>query len=165
MGGKEMKLYELANEYRELENMDLDADTLADTLESLEGEFDAKADAICHVLANLQAQRSAIIDELSRLEEREGRVSVNIDGLKDYLRDNMEKLGKKKIESAKFTINCVAGRDKVRVYDEVQILDQYFTVVPESKKLDKRMLLADLKEGFELEGVELEKSKSSLRIK
>jgi hypothetical protein len=38
-----MKLYELANEYRELENMDLDADTLADTLESLEGEFDAKA--------------------------------------------------------------------------------------------------------------------------
>jgi hypothetical protein len=145
--------------------MDLDADTLADTLESLEGEFDAKADAICHVLANLQAQRSAIIDELSRLEEREGRVSVNIDGLKDYLRDNMEKLGKKKIESAKFTINCVAGRDKVRVYDEVQILDQYFTVVPESKKLDKRMLLADLKEGFELEGVELEKSKSSLRIK
>ena len=160
-----MKLYELANEYRELENMDLDAETLADTLESLEGEFDAKADAICHVLANLDSDRKSLAEESARLVSREVSIKKRQEGLKDYLRDNMEKLGKKKIESAKFTINCVAGRDKVRVYDEVQILDQYFTVVPESKKLDKRMLLADLKEGFELEGVELEKSKSSLRIK
>jgi len=158
-------LYKLTEEYRELENMDLDEQTLADTLESLEGEFDAKADAICHVLANLQAKRSAIIDELSRLEEREGNVSVKIDRLKEYLRESMEKLGKKKIESAKFTISCVAGRDKVNVLDAVQIDDRYFDVIPESVKLDKRKILADLKEGYELEGVELIKSKSSLRIK
>ena len=158
-------LYKLTEEYRELENMDLDAETLADTLESLEGEFDAKADAICHVLANLQAMEISSAKEVARLLVRSKGFGDRQDKLKDYLRESMEKLGKKKIESAKFTISCVAGRDKVNVLDAVQIDDRYFDVIPESVKLDKRKILADLKEGYELEGVELIKSKSSLRIK
>ena len=63
-------LYQITNEYRELENMDLDPETLADTLESLEGEFDDKADKICHVLKNLDAQAKACFDESERLGDR-----------------------------------------------------------------------------------------------
>ena len=160
-----MKLYELANEYRELENMDLDAETLADTLESLEGEFDAKADAICHVLANLDSDRKSLAEESARLVSREVSIKKRQEGLKDYLRDNMEKLGKKKIESSKFTINCVAGRDKVNVLDEDSIKRFFFKTIPESRSLDKALLLSALKEGDKVRGAELIKSKSSLRIK
>ena len=160
-------LYQLTNEYRELENMDLDADTLADTLESLEGEFDAKADAICHVLANLKGDIDTVQNEIMRLDKRADMIGDRIAWLKDYLRENMEKLDKKKIESAKFTILCVAGRDKVNVTDESKIEDGYFITIPESRKLDKKLLLEVIKSGTfgEIEGAELIKSKSSLRIK
>jgi hypothetical protein len=161
-------LYKLADEYRELENMDLDAETLADTLESINGEFDAKADAICHVLANLEANTIALYDECDRLKERASKFGIRHDGLKDYLRVNMEKLGKKKIESAKFTISCVKGRDKVNVLDESKLSGVYFMTIPASKTLNKKLLLDDLKGGGEfkeIEGAELIKSKSSLRIK
>ena len=159
-----MKLYELANEYRELENMDLDADTLADTLESLEGEFDAKADAICHVLANMEGDCIALRIEIDRLKGKSASNDNRQEKLKDYLRENMEKLGKKKIESAKFTISCVAGRDKVGDIDEDKLSSEFFEVIPESKKLNKALLLRTLKCG-DVEGAELIKSKSSLRIK
>ena len=160
-------LYQLTNEYRELENMDLDDDTLADTLESLEGEFDAKADAICHVLANLKDFSDGCSDEAERLLTRRNVIDKRIEGLKDYLRERMEALGKKKIESAKFTILCVAGRDKVNVTDESKIEDGYFITIPESRKLDKKLLLEVIKSGTfgEKGGAELVKSKSSLRIK
>lgn len=160
-------LYKLTEEYRELENMDLDAETLADTLESLEGEFDAKADAICHVLANIKSQYVSVAAEITRLDKRYDAL-VNRDiKLKEYLRDSMEKLGKKKIESAKFTISCVAGRDKVNVLDESKIDSIFFSTIPESQKLNKVSLLKVLKEypDVKVKGAELIKSKSSLRIK
>ena len=157
-------LYKLTEEYRELENMDLDAETLADTLELLEGEFDAKADAICHVLANLSAMSGAAYMEAARLSTRSNMIDMRAEKLKDYLRESMEKLGKKKIESAKFTISCVAGRDKVGEVDDFVLSKVYYTIIPASEKLDKKMLLAELKKG-DVEGAELIKSKSSLRIK
>ena len=158
-------LYQLTNEYRELENMDLDAETLADTLESLGGEFDAKADSICHVLANMEVVATGVEAEAVRMSARAKKLRNRQDELRDYLRISMEKLGKKKIESAKFTINCVAGRDKVNVLDESKIRGDFFDTIPASKKLDKKLLLISLKDGYDVEGAELIKSKSSLRIK
>ena len=158
-------LYQLTNEYRELENMGLDEQTLADTLESIGGEFDDKADKICHVLANLSAQALACLKESDRLADRSGDYYVRINGLKNYLRTNMEILGKKKIESAKFTINCVAGRDKVNVTDEDAIPDKFFGCKPVEMVINKSDLLGALKAGHIVTGAELIKSKSSLRIK
>jgi len=157
-------LYKIAGDYKELQNMDLDAETLADTLESIEGEFDDKADSICHVLANLEANAKASFDESERLGDRGVSIKIRIDGLKEYLRENMEKLGKKKIESAKFTINCVAGRDKVGDIDYSKLPARFMYTPEVDEKLDKKMLLAELKMG-DIEGAELVKSKSSLRIK
>jgi len=157
-------LYKLANEYKELENMDLDPDTLADTLESIGGEFDDKADKICHVLANIHADIDALVGESVRIDKRAFNLTKRAETLKDYLRTNMEILGKKKIESAKFTINCVAGRDKVGEVDDKLLSKMYYTFIPSSEKLDKKMLLVALKAG-PIMGAELIKSKSSIRIK
>ncbi len=128
-----MELYKLSNQYFELEDMDLTSEELLEKLESLDGEFDAKADSICHVLANLEGMAKAADAESIRLKSRANILDNRIAGLREYLSSNMERLGKKKIESAKFTISCVAGRDKVNVLDEVQIAGRYFNVIPESK--------------------------------
>ena len=161
-----MELYKLSNQYFELEDMDLTSDELLAKLESLDGEFDAKADSICHVLANLEGMAKAADAESIRLKSRANILDNRIAGLREYLSSNMTRLGKKKIESAKFTISCVAGRDKVNVLDEGKLHDIFFTIIPESKKLNKSALLASLKDHPELvEGAELIKSKPSIRIK
>ena len=159
-----MELYKLSEAYFELEDMDLTSEELLEKLESLDGEFDAKADSICHVLKNLEVQRDFLMTESTRLDERAAALINRYNGLKDYLRNNMEKLGKKKIESAKFTINCVAGRDKVGDIDYSKLPARFMYTPEVDEKLDKKMLLAELKMG-DIEGAELVKSKSSLRIK
>ncbi len=76
-------LYEITGNFKELENMDLDAETLADTIESLDGEFDAKADAICHVLANIEGDMVAICSEIDRLKDRVTKMGNRQLSLKD----------------------------------------------------------------------------------
>jgi len=158
-----MELYKLSNQYFELEDMDLTSDELLAKLESLDGEFDAKADSICHVLANMAYQTDNILDEVTRLTKRGKTFVARQEKLREYLVVNMERLGKKKIESAKFTISCVAGRDKVNITDE-DLIPEAFREAVISIKIDKRYLLEELKTG-KVEGAELIKSKPSIRIK
>jgi len=164
-----MKLYEIADNYKALLDLDIDEQTLADTLESIDGDLEEKADSICHVLANMDSDIAALDVEAKRLMDRKKVFSNRKDSLKDYLRTQMESIEKKKIETTKFTINCVAGRDILNVLDESKIPDDFFTIIPESRKLDKQTLLANMKkrpdELESFEGAELIKSKSSLRIK
>ena len=157
-------LYNIANDYQGLMNMDLDEETLLDTLESLDAEFDVKVDNICHVLANLTANINSLADEELRLASRRISAIKRMDDLKDYLRENMEKLGKKKVETLKFTVNCVAGRDKVIVDNEGDV-QQVYKKSKVIESLDKKMIIEALKQGIQVNGASLGKSKSSLRIK
>ena len=157
-------LYEITNDYRELLNMDLDAETLADTLESIDAEFDDKADNICHVIANIDSDCDALDGEIKRLQDRKKSAANRKDGLKTYLRESMERLEKKKIATTKFTINCVAGRDMATVLNENDLPRGFFEPLPQVFKLDKASLLESLKAG-PVTGAELGKTKSSLRIK
>jgi seryl-tRNA synthetase len=163
-------LYEIADNYKELLNMDLDEETLADTLESIQGEFNDKADNICHVVANIKSDVEAIEAEMSRLKARKDGFELRLSGLKDYLRLQMESIECKKIETSKFTINCVVGRQVVNVTDESKIPDAFFDV-KRVVSLDKKMLLENLKAQIAdstlvtIEGAEIAISKSSLRIK
>ena len=158
-----MKLYEIADNYKALLDLDIDGQTLADTLESITGEFEDKADAICHILINLRAQSDMLAKESNRLDARADVIVYREEKLREYLKVNMEKFGKKKIESAKFTINCVAGRDMAVILDEDKIPKDYFNEKV-TVSLDKKALLTALSAG-DVEGAEMGKTKSSLRIK
>lgn len=158
-----MKLYEIADNYKALLDLDIDEQTLADTLESITGEFEDKADAICHVIANLDADIEALDAEAKRLQARKSTFSNRKDSLKGYLRSHMELIDKKKIETTKFTINCVAGRDMAVILDEDKIPKDYFNEKV-TVSLDKKALLTALSAG-DVEGAEMGKTKSSLRIK
>jgi hypothetical protein len=159
-----MRLYEITDNYKALLDLDIDEQTLADTLESIEGEFEDKADAICHVIANLDADIEALDSEAKRLQARKNTFSNRKDSLKSYLRSHMELIDKKKIETAKFTINCVAGRDMVGEVDYSKLPARFMYLPEVEEKLDSKMLLEALKAG-NVQGAKLGKTKSSLRIK
>lgn len=157
-------LYELTSDYRGLLTLDLDEQTMADTLESIDDAIEVKAENICKVLSEMEGNMSIIECEIDRLVEKVKRENKRHEALKTYLLTSMEATDKKKIETPLFTVTRMAGRDKVSVVNEGSIPMDYFNEIPASWKLDKKDLLDALKKG-DVDGAELIKGKSSLRIK
>lgn len=162
-------LYELSGKYLELQKLsdtdDVDmAQAIADTMEGIGGEIEAKAEAIVTVALNMGADVDAIDTEIARLQARKKAITNRQNSLKEYLRENMEATGITKISCPLFTITCAQGREVAHIDDEKQIPDEYMRVKTDIAP-DKNAIAAALKEGKEVPGAHLERSKSSIRIK
>lgn len=147
--------------------MDLDEQTLADTMESLTDEFDTKAENIVMVVKHFEGNVEAIDNELKRLTARKKTISNKAETLKQYLKDNMEVLDRKKIERDLFTISVLAGKPMLEVTDETKIPESFFVVSTPQRSLDRKALLDKLKqlpEGEVIEGATIGTSKTGLRI-
>ena len=163
-----MKLYEITSDMVALHELANDPDipeqAITDTLSGLEGEFKQKAIDLVHVVLNGSADIEAIDAEIKRLSDRKKHILNVHESLKSYLRQNMEATGTTKITSPLFTITLAKGRDVVVVDDESALPDEYVrvktTISPE-----KAAILSALKEGVDVPGAHIEKSKSSIRIK
>lgn len=92
-------IYEVTGELLALMDMaedeDIDAQALADTLEGLEGELDAKVEGWCKAIKNLEGERDAVKAEAKRLSERAKRIDNNVTRMKDVLKSCLLLLGKK----------------------------------------------------------------------
>lgn len=157
------QLYKLTGELLALQGMkDMPPEAIADTFEALEGEFNDKAYGLMMVVRNIDT--TPLTDEIARLQGMVKAAKSRQESLKEYLRTNMEASGIKKIECPLFTITCAAGRDVVQI-DDIDKIPDKFMVVRTEVSADKRRLLSELKDGEEIPGVSMGKSKSSIRIK
>jgi hypothetical protein len=158
-----MKLYELTHNYNQLMEMveELDSITFKDTLESIEEEIEDKAENTAKFIRSLQSDVDAIKQEETRLAERRRTLENRIQSTKEYLQNQMEVAGISKVKRPTLSISIQANPPSVKVTDE-KLLSAY--MVPVEPKLDKRAILADLKEGKEINGAELFRSKG-VRIK
>lgn len=163
------QLYALTAQFKELEAIAEGADedlsvALRDTMQAIAGEFEDKGRAIATLVLNIGADVDALDAEIARLQERKRAVVNRQESLKDYLRENMDAAGIKKITHPLFSITCAPGRQVVVIDSESDIPDEYVSVKTEVKP-DKVSILAALKEGVEIPGAHIELSKSSIRIK
>lgn len=98
-----MKLYELAEEYNELNALldqeDTDPQAVADTLESLAGEFEEKADNIACLIKDCLSDAEALKNEAAALEARHKAKKAKADRLMDYLYQQMSAVGRKELET------------------------------------------------------------------
>ena len=160
------KLYDLTRQLIELSelanNPDVPPEALADTLEALEGEFEAKAISICHVLLNTDGDVAAIDAEIKRLQERKKYKVSGKERLKAYLRDNMQRLDMTKITSPLFTVTLRKPVKAVHVIDESLIDDVYLKT---TYTINKQAIAAELKSGGTVAGAELIDGKSGVMIK
>ncbi|RWR06715.1 siphovirus Gp157 family protein [Siminovitchia fortis] len=158
-----MNLYELSTAYQQIQTMIEDGqEGLEDTLESLNDAIEDKAVGYAKVMKNLEAQANAIKDEEKRLAERRKSLENNIKRLKDSLEAAMISSDMKRIKTELFSFNIQKNPPSVFVRSEKSIPEEYF--IPQEPKLDKKALLADLKEGKEVPGVEIRQSEG-LRIR
>lgn len=115
-------LYELALEYRDaadrLTDLDLDDQTVADTLEGLAGDLEVKATNVAMFARNLEATAAQIKDAEAQMAARRKAVENRAANLNRYLLVSMQQAGIQKIECPYFRI---AVRDNLPAVDVFEI--------------------------------------------
>lgn len=163
-----MKLYEITEEMKAVQALvdrgDMTDEMVADTLEALSGEFEDKARAVLMVRQGILADVAGVEKELERLNKLKTACNNDAERLADYLKNNMLRLEKDKADLGIFKLTLRKPARKLGEIEEWKIPEQFFTVIPESKKLDKRALLAAVKAG-ETDCVELIDGERSLQIR
>ena len=158
-------LYEITQDYLQIlsmmEDPELDPQTLADTMEAVEGELEIKAENYAKVMKNLEADVAGIKAEIDRLSERKKTIENNIKNMKSALQMAMEATGKTKFKTELFSFSVRNNAPKV-VMDE-----EYIENVPErflkykDPEINRTAIKEAIQDGENLEGLaHLEQSKS-----
>ena len=157
-------LYQLTSEFKELANLDLEPEIIADTLEGLQLEFNEKASNIVAVGECLNGDVVAIDSAIKRLQERKERFVKRQNQLKQYLLDNMVSAQINKIEHPLFTIALRNGIEVVKV-DDADALPDDFVTVKTTISPNKAAIKKAIKDGAEVPGARLERNPKTLTIK
>lgn len=157
-----MKLYEISDQFRQLEELDdLPDEAIADTLEALTGEFEEKSIAVASQFKNLGSDADQLDAAIKELQARKRTIVNRQNSLKEYLRMNMERTGIKKVQHALFNITLTKPRQVVHIIDDTKLPEDYTKVVTSP---DKTLILKALKDGFAVEGAELGEGQAGIRI-
>lgn len=117
-------LYEITQDYLQIlsmmEDPELDPQTLADTMEAVEGELEIKAENYAKVMKNLEADVAGIKSEIDRLSERKKTIENNIKNMKSALQMAMETTGKTKFKTELFSFGIRKNAPSV-IMDEPYI--------------------------------------------
>lgn len=153
-------LYEIAVQFREsadkLADLDLDETTLADTLEGLSGELEAKATNTAFVIRNLEATAAAIKDAEAAMAARRKALENRAARVKDWLLANMLVAGIQKIECPHFKLTVRENPPAVEVYEPGLIPAQFMkTPEPPPPYPDKAAIKTAILDGAEVAGCKL----------
>ena len=160
-------LYELTAEFKEvadrLEEMELDAVTIRDTLDGYSTDFDNKVVAIASLIRNIESTAVAIKEAEDQMATRRKALDNRAAWLREYVINNMKAIGKESVDCPFFSVKVKTNAPSVIISDDcdlpVRFVSQKLVVSP-----DKKALKAALESGEVVEGVSLVRS-NSLSIK
>lgn len=158
--GQMSKLYELTGQYNKLWDMvndEADMEALQDTLEGLEGEITDKAESIAKLMKSIEADEQGIKGEEERLYARRKALENRRASIKEYLQQQLIGAGIDKVKGTMFTVSIQNNPPSVNIVDENLINPKYYNIP--SPVLDKKAILAELKNGIEVSGAELQQTK------
>ena len=162
-----MNLYQISNEYQsafnDMQSMDLDAETINDSLAAIKGEFEDKAINCVKWEKGIEGKLSAIDTEIKRLQAMKKTVTNQRDSFREYIRGSMEATGIDKIECDLFKITLRLPTPVVEILD-IDAIPYEFKEDVLTVKVDKNAIKRALKEG-DIEGVKLVDGKRGLLIK
>lgn len=155
-------LYEIVATYREaadkLADLDLDPQTLEDTLESLSGELEEKATNTAMLIRNLEASANAIKDAEAQMAARRKALENRAARIKDYVLANMMIAGIQKIECPYFKLAVRENPAAVEVFEPGLIPAEFMRQPePPPPAVDKKAIGEALKAGKEVPGCKLTK--------
>ena len=152
-------LFILAAEHRaladKLHDTDLDEQTILDTLEAESGDLVEKGKNVAAVFRNLESDAKQIKEAEEQLYARRKALEKRAANLKQYLLNRMTISGIQKIECPWFSVSIKNNPESVQVDDESLIPRDYFREIPATFQLDKNLVKAAIKDGFEVPGAHL----------
>jgi hypothetical protein len=153
-------LYVLAAEHRQalqrLDEMDLDEQTLAGTLESLRGELETKAVSVAKFIKNMQATADAMKSAEAGIAARRKVVDAKIESIREYLKSNMESAQITKISSAELDLTIKKTPPSVDVFEAALLPESFMRYAPAPPPApDKAAIAAAIKSGQEVQGARL----------
>lgn len=155
-------LYVLADEYvsaaQKLAELDLDDQTVADTLEGLTGDLEVKATNVAMFVRNLEATAEAIKDAEAKMAARRKALEARAGRIRDYLKAQMERCAIQKIESPYFTLAIRQNPPAVHVEAPELVPDEFKkSPPPPPPSIDKKAVAEALKAGKDVPGCRLER--------
>lgn len=159
--GTSLALYQLADLYladlKTLEDLDLDDQTVADTLEGLSGELEVKATNVAMFCRNLEASAEAIKNAEVAMANRRKAIERRAERIRAYLKENMERVGILKIEGPHFSLAIKKNPPAVHVEAQELVPQEFFKQAPPPPpSLDKKAVADALKAGKDVPGCRLE---------
>lgn len=157
-------LFVLAHEYRaaceKLADLDLDAQTIEDTLEGMSGDLEVKAQNVAMFCLNLEATAEAIKAHEKAQAARRIAIENRADGLRRYLQGCMEATGIEKIEGPGIVIGF--RKSSAVVINEPGLIPSEYMRAPEPPPPapDKTAIAAAIKAGVEVPGANIEQRRN-----
>ena len=122
-----MKLYEVTKDIEEmLEKTEPDDEYFNDTMESLQINWEEKAGGVSAYIGNLEATVAAIKNAEKNMAERRKSILRNVESLKKYLMDNMDRLNIDKIETEYFVAKIKKNPPKVVINNEEEVPEDFW---------------------------------------
>lgn len=166
-----MNLYEISTQYlataQQLAELDIDHQTLADTLESEAWPVEEKVRAVSAVILNLQAEADMVKGTADRIAKRAKALQSRADALHDYLLINMQRTGITEIKALDGTFKAKLYRERdasVVIDSENLIPADYMREIPAQYEPDKILIKKAISDGYEVPGAHIVK-KDRLEIK
>lgn len=154
-------LYVIAAEYQaavvQLSELDLDDQTIADTLESLSGDMEAKSVNVAMFAKSLEATAASIKIAEGQMAARRKAIEARAERVLDYIKSNMIATGITKIECPYFKLSIRDNPPSVVIDSSGLIPAEYMRQAeapPPSP--DKKSIAEALKSGVDVPGAHLQ---------
>jgi hypothetical protein len=157
-------LYALTGEYlsaaETLANLDLDEQTVADTLEGLAGALEVKATNVAMFVRNLESSAEAIKNAEAEMAKRRKAIENRAERIRAYLFDNMQRAEISKIECPHFKLSIRENPASVVIDSEGLIPAEFMRAPPPPPPSPDKKAIADaIKAGNEVPGAHLHRTK------
>jgi hypothetical protein len=149
----ELKLYELAEAVRRIEDLCDTPEEMSLYLDSVKMELKTKAENIIKFRQYLTTRAEAIGLEIKRLSDLQKSVLKRADNLEGYISHTMINNGIDKIETDIATISFRKS-EAVDILDESMIPEEY-KIIKTTKSVDKTEIKKAIKSGLYVTGAEL----------
>lgn len=161
-------IYELKQEFDALwsilEDELVEDAELEDAFANAQLDLADKLENCCKYIKNQESAIAGLKEEEKRLSTKRKAMENGIERLKKLMQMAMTAAGEKKIACGTFTTSIQANPPKAVIDTDLANIPEKYLVAQEPT-IDKKAILADLKDGANLEGVAHIEQSESLRIR
>lgn len=156
-------LFVLADEYAQalhnLTQMDLPDEVIRDTLEGLAGDLETKSRNVAMFVRNLEAVAEKMAEAEANIATRRKAVEKRATKVRQYLKDNMDRVGMTKIECPYLALTIKKNPPAVEIFTLALLPDTYMRIPPiPMPEPDKKAIAEALKAGVDVPGCKLTKT-------